>query len=376
MTDNYDLDPHEHEAHEGEAHQSQGEAWPDDQPPVDDFTDPGAEETATSSEETGAHQEEEMMDSEPRKSSALLPIIAGIGGLLFLGAILYWQFGRSSSEPPSLPSPPPLQIAQAPVVKPAAVPIVASDTKPTSKDQAVDLAAIMKQSAAPAPADVAPKTSFAATGNPTVALPMPSPPPAAAPSSVAPPSAAPAPAILPPPSTSVNMSIETRVNELSTQMDELKRELDKTTQQLSQVGASLSSSSLGNTSVENRLAKIEEQMKHIENPSKTSTVSPVLFDSTSPLESVSESKPLTTKKHKTKAIKMAHKASSRGVKSVHIHWVLRAATPTEAWVAKNESTPELHHIRVGDELSGIGHINAIRQNGDSWVIEGSTGTIN
>jgi len=70
-------------------------------------------------------------------------------------------------------------------------------------------------------------------------------------------------------------------------------------------------------------------------------------------------------KHSTKS-KEASKPAS---------WVLRAATPDEAWVAKDASTAELRHIQVGDELPGIGRVNAIHQAGDTWTVEGAQGTI-
>ena len=56
-------------------------------------------------------------------------------------------------------------------------------------------------------------------------------------------------------------------------------------------------------------------------------------------------------------------------------WILRAATPDEAWVAKGSETRELRPVHIGDKLPGIGKVVAIRQTGDGWVLEGTSGSI-
>jgi hypothetical protein len=55
--------------------------------------------------------------------------------------------------------------------------------------------------------------------------------------------------------------------------------------------------------------------------------------------------------------------------------MVRAAAPGEAWVAKDATTRELRPVHVGDELPGIGRVQAIHQMGDNWVIEGTRGTL-
>ncbi len=392
MTDNYDMEPHEHDAHVEDEHQPKAEAWPDDQPPVDDFADHGAEETATSSEEMGTHQEE-IMDSEPRRSSPLLPILAGVGGLLFLGAILYWQFGRTPSVAPSVPAPPPLQIAQAPI-KPVAPPTTFQDTAVTPKETPPDLGSVMKQTATTASTtDVAPKTSYTAT-NQSVAMPTPVAAPVTPVTVTAPPAStvsvsvsSTAPTMLPPPSANVtvtNTALETRVNDLSTRMEALKKQMDQANQQLGQLNTTLASASLGgnntggNTALDERLAKIEQQMGKTASdttPAVTAMADPTAMQPEMSPSPMPEIKTPVVHRHKTHVVKVTHKPAHRAVHTVAVNWVLRAATPTDAWVAKNDSTPELHHIRIGDELAGIGHVTAIHQNGDSWVIEGSAGTI-
>ncbi len=56
-------------------------------------------------------------------------------------------------------------------------------------------------------------------------------------------------------------------------------------------------------------------------------------------------------------------------------WVLRAATPTEAWIAADAHTAELRHVQVGDNVTGVGQIRAIHQTPSGWEIEGTGGTI-
>lgn len=97
MTDNYDLDEHEHGHEAPDEHESKAEVWQEeDQPPVDDLTE--GDGATVLEEEEGEHAQEDISESPPRKSSMLLPVTVGIGGLLLLGAVLYWQFNRSSSQ--------------------------------------------------------------------------------------------------------------------------------------------------------------------------------------------------------------------------------------------------------------------------------------
>ena len=99
MTDKYGTDAnHETAAHDD---MTEAETWQDDQPPVDDFADQPLEETATVSEEEGELPDDDQsgMIIDEKKRSLMLPIAAGLGGMLFLGAVLYWQFGTS---PPAI----------------------------------------------------------------------------------------------------------------------------------------------------------------------------------------------------------------------------------------------------------------------------------
>ena len=69
-------------------------------------------------------------------------------------------------------------------------------------------------------------------------------------------------------------------------------------------------------------------------------------------------------------------APASGVLEVpHGNWILRAATPNEAWVAKSSSSSDLVHVKPGESLAGIGQVQSIRAVGDRWVIEGTEGAV-
>ena len=178
--------------------------------------------------------------------------------------------------------------------------------------------------------------------------------------------------------------MEARLDALSVRIDELKKGLDQAMQQLGQMNAApgpASPPTAANAALEDRLTKIEQQVEQLQHaPPVASSSAPAVpvaaaqmtenTADTPAVPSPVHKKPMPKhKKAKTAAQKTAKPATTP------VKWVLRAATPDEAWVAKDESSSELHHVRVGDELSGIGHVTAITQTGDSWTIQGSAGTV-
>ncbi|MGE3624018.1 MAG: hypothetical protein AB7H77_09155 [Bdellovibrionales bacterium] len=54
--------------------------------------------------------------------------------------------------------------------------------------------------------------------------------------------------------------------------------------------------------------------------------------------------------------------------------MVRVATPKAAWVAPSRTAP-LQVIKIGDTLSGIGRVEAIRQEKGKWTVVGSRGFI-
>jgi len=55
-------------------------------------------------------------------------------------------------------------------------------------------------------------------------------------------------------------------------------------------------------------------------------------------------------------------------------WELRSAADGVAWVSRPADN-QLYRVSVGDELPGVGRVTAIRQQGDSWIVVGTTGQI-
>ncbi|QQR69890.1 MAG: hypothetical protein IPI58_04390 [Alphaproteobacteria bacterium] len=60
---------------------------------------------------------------------------------------------------------------------------------------------------------------------------------------------------------------------------------------------------------------------------------------------------------------------------VSTRWLLRAATPTAAWVAPAKDPEKLYRVSPGEVLSGVGKVQGIQSVGDRWVIVGSQGLI-
>ncbi len=178
----------------------------------------------------------------------------------------------------------------------------------------------------------------------------------------------------------------------------MKKSLDQISQQLVQAQATMASaatSTAANAQVEERIAKVEQHLAQIEHAPPASSLT-AMADQQEPAAATQAAAPATPKPaihkalhHKTKK-HVSKKASAKTAKhaapsapaeapaqtaAASGNWVLRAATPDEAWVAKDATTPELKHVRVGDDLPGIGKVQAIHQTGDSWAIEGAQGTV-
>lgn len=415
MTDQYGSD---HEGHDVSPEHEQGgeaESWHDEQPvnepPVDDFADPEShtEESATVSEEAEAApelEEETEVPSSGRKK-LLLPLAAGIGGLLFLGGMMYLQFGGHSA---TSATPLPIAVAQNPKLPTndnGSAPV--EDAAPTTA-----LAPVPEITSAPTTA--LPTNSGIAT---PIAQANPSPAaanvPAAQPAQTTPAVIAPsnmvqnlAPPAIPAPSA--NETLEARLTTLAARVDNLQKSLDQTAQQLGQisnmVAANQAAPPAGSTpAVEDRLNKIEQQMLELQHDEQTKAASApasgaaaeppsaeegvetksAALETPAPLtkpavkSAVKHSTSHTTVAHhlKHKRTKVAaHKKSHAKVASSHVtHWVLRAATPDEAWVATDAYSPDLHHVAIGDILPGIGRVKAIKQTGDNWEIVGSAGIV-
>ena len=56
-------------------------------------------------------------------------------------------------------------------------------------------------------------------------------------------------------------------------------------------------------------------------------------------------------------------------------WVLKAAQPGKAMVARKSGNKEIKNVQIGDTLAGIGTIQDIHFDGSKWVVRGSSGNI-
>ncbi|MFY9287341.1 MAG: hypothetical protein WAO98_02440 [Alphaproteobacteria bacterium] len=376
MTDEYgSREGHESETDLG----AEAESWQSDQPPTDDFADQPLEETATVSEENEMLEEASgVAEAGAKKKSMMLPMIAALGGLLFLGAMVYWQFG-STDPNAGVPTPPPLssQATPAPVPSPTQTADASDAVKPVEPLEAVAPKTNM---------DPASDLTVAATGqNPTSGVATPTPVSAPAPvPSVAVPDPVPvsAPLAVPAPlpavvNTASPTSVDSRLSALAARVDDLQKSLDHATQQLNQVNNMLAANATPAAppkplkSVEAKTPAVLE-LPGIQEASETiETVAPAPVVKSKPRATVTKAKTKAVAKAKTE--KNLVQASSQ--KKSATKWVLRAATPDEAWVASDNLTSKLHRVQVGDTLPGIGPITAIRQNGSDWMVIGSQGTV-
>jgi len=207
---------------------------------------------------------------------------------------------------------------------------------------------------------------------------------------VSPVSPTPAPATTPSVNTvsASDQQLDTRLSNLSARIDELKKKLDQTGQELSQINTAPGTAA-GTVSIEDRLTKIEQQLAQAEH-STPSLATPATADQTpegmtslekEPAVAAPQEKPhkeLKAKHHETRATKTKRSSKKSGktrATSSRTKWILRAATPDEAWVAKDASSTELHHVRVGENLPGIGRVLDIQQSGDNWIVKGTHGTV-
>jgi hypothetical protein len=202
--------------------------------------------------------------------------------------------------------------------------------------------------------------------------------------------------------------MDTRLDALSSRIDDMEKSLTHATQQLAQVANMVAANSppspaavpAQNDSVlAERLGKIEQQLAEIQHAPPALSSPPAT--ETVEAAPVPESKPAKPKHVKTTYVaSYAPRHASHHARHVTVHhsariakgsppgflsapaakagsarWVLRAATPNEAWVAPDAFSQDLRRIRVGDEFPGLGRVKSIRQSGDGWMVEGTAGNV-
>lgn len=364
---------HDHE-HDHDP-KTEGE-WVSNDPPVDDFGDDQHAESATVSEgdeHDHDHDPEDSSDisAEEKKKSPLLLLLGLVVTLAAVGGFAYWHFMGRQEQPSVLdvavqsstheaapnfvskPSPPP---AAAPVVAPA--PDVAPKTAFSAPVSSPDMDKKEPQQAGSAmPAGVTPAAApVGAAMNEAAAKPVAAMTAAAAPSP----------------------ADEERISALSNRIDDLQKSLSQTTQQLGQINDKLatavaptaSGQSQPDPALQERLNRLEQKLVQLEQQPKemaAPVTHHVSVDTILPERSTKHVHHISS--HSFTHHKMAAaKGKSNG-------WILRAATPDEAWVAKDAKTRELRPVHVGDELGNIGKVTSIQQVGDTWVVQGTHGTV-
>ena len=379
MTPEDDFTHDDDRAH-NRADGTEGE-WVSSEPPVDDFGDEPQAETATVSEgDDHDHEEQTETTSAEKKKFPFLLLIGALGSLGIVGGLAYWHFMPKQDPQVSV-----LDMAAKNVLKESA-PAFAS--KPAT-------AAIEKPAVpvVPAAVEVAPKTGYS--------VPTMTPPPASAaapavekkpteevtapeawPTVVPAPSDEPAPkqvavvqAAVPAPAQN-NQADDQRLAALSGRIDDLQKSLGLTAQQLTQINDKLSKNTgaaqapaQNNSALEDRLNQLEQKLMQMQQQPKAVREAPVHDDM---VENVI---PVHSKKTKHAAVHVSAHHKKVHVAAKPNRWVLRSAAPDEAWIAKDAKTRQLRPVHVGDNVESIGKVTAIQQVGDTWVVQGSHGTI-
>lgn len=88
MTDKYGDQDNMHHEDGSQDLGTQAEAWQEDQPPIDDFADGDVDSVVSDVEEDTPEA-----DETPRKGSMMVPIVAAIVCVAFVGTLFYIQFG-------------------------------------------------------------------------------------------------------------------------------------------------------------------------------------------------------------------------------------------------------------------------------------------
>jgi uncharacterized coiled-coil protein SlyX len=385
-------DFHQDDAHK--AGEGEGE-WISNEPPVDDFGDPAAEAATVSEGDEHAHEESasEEPPAEEKKKFPVLLLLGAVGSLAVIGGLAYWQFG-GQGEQPSLLDTAAQSAASAPhfASKPAAS---SADTQPALPNFAAKPAASSAEAPGQAAQDVAPTTGYSVpsasgeTGKRRAALQEAgSAVPTAGVSAPAPASAgialdnmqgqapmAPAPAAM---SAPANSASDARLAALSDRIDDLQKSLSQATAQLGQISEKLNASQTQgaapvsvppDAAIQERLDKLEQKLAQMEQHQAAPPPPLTSVDTVFPPQTSRKSKHVSVRKPST------HKIARQAPKASKEKWVLRAATPDEAWVAKSADSRELRPVHVGDDLAGIGKVTDIRQEGDSWILRGTAGTV-
>lgn len=166
------------------------------------------------------------------------------------------------------------------------------------------------------------------------------------------------------PSTAANPALEDRLGRIE--------------KQLSDMAQRAPGENAVNPAVDARLTHIEQELESLSSRKTSKTTGTSLADN---YRQPTAARHASSRHANKNAAAHGHVKKAASVKPVKAAepaaetWVLRAATPGVAWVAKDATSTDLRRVREGDALPGIGTVRSISQNGDSWVVVGSNGTI-
>ena len=157
---------------------------------------------------------------------------------------------------------------------------------------------------------------------------------------------------------------------LTARVEEMQRALDQATQQMAELSTKLAAAQTQapppNPQIEMRLNGIEQKLNQV-------AQAPAAQPAAVMQEAPSAPRPAVHKTmHVSAPAPVRHKAAPppEEIEEANV-WVLRAATPDQAWVAKDASTPDLKPVHVGDTLPGIGRVVAIEETTSGWVFQGT-----
>jgi hypothetical protein len=335
---------------------------------------------------------------EEKKKSPVILLLAAVGSIAVAGGVAYWQFGGHADQRSALDMAASNTVSKSgfaamtpskPVAPPAAE---ASSALPVAPKTGFG-------SAAPAaPADASGNLPVAQSGSATpqtetAALP-PSAAMMAAPAPDAPVMAVknlPAPQFpaVPGPATASTAVTDDRFNALSSRIDDLQKSLGIAAQQLNQIsdrlakaptGAMAAAPAPGGTDQQtsDRIGRLEQKLAQLEEHQASGR--PVAAAEYKPDDNASiMQEPVKTgvsHKHAKVAHRKAHlKTGATTPQEKPSPWVLRAASPDEAWVSQGSDGRNLQPVHIGDNLAGIGKVSVIQQFGDTWIVQGTMGAL-
>lgn len=397
---------------------AQAEAWQEDQPPVDDFHDQSDTEVAAALDAADAAATDQAAKTDGKSGTKIMAITLLVGAAL-IGGLLYLQFGGSSESgtatmpiaqafkmPQNMAEPATTTEPNAPPAAPV-IPKVGEvtvvDPGTTAKTSSADITSLYAAGQAkdavalpmPQPADDGVATT-PATAEPAKDVPAatnvpsplnPSPAPSAQMAKIEP-SMAPLPAPVAPLSPATPASVNNaQLDALTAKFDDLKKAFDQLSQQNAQLAARTQPLAM-DPQLERRMAALEKKLDEVTirpAPIETPSIMPPAISHGESAAMHEPAKPkaaakTTKKKHAATTKKTAAKQSTTKTAAPQPAtpprvWVLRAATPEAAWIAKDAKAAELTKVKVGDTVEGIGQVESITQLGEGWVVVGSKGAI-